>query len=138
MSRASGFERRFWALSGSSRSSACSPLPPLPVLVATTTLAGVQATVFNVLHQSTLQSSVPEQLVSRVTLVNQLGYLAAVPLGLALAGPLAQATSPRLVLTAAAALAGAGTLAVLCIRDVRNHAGPAPGQVPQLVVKASQ
>jgi len=65
-------------------------------------LAGTQAAVFNVLHNATLQTHVPEHLVSRIASVNMLGCLVAVPLGLGLAGPLAQATSPRTVLTAAA------------------------------------
>jgi hypothetical protein len=61
-----------------------------------------------------------------------LGSLAAVPLGLGLAGPLAQATSPRTVLTAAAVLAILGTITVLCIRDVRDLAEPAsaPDRAP--------
>ena len=53
------------------------------------------------------------------------GSLAAVPLGLGLAGPLAQATSPRTVLTAAAVLTILGTITVPCIRDVRDLAEPA-------------
>ena len=99
---------------------------PVPVLIVTAALAGTQAAVFNVLHHTTLQTHVPEHLVSRVASVNMLGSLAAVPLGLA--GPLAQATSPRTVLTAAAVLAILailGTITVLCIRDVRDLAEPA-------------
>jgi predicted MFS family arabinose efflux permease len=91
----------------------------------TAALAGTQAAVFNVLHNTTLQTHVPEHLVSRIASVNMLGSLAAVPLGLGLAGPLAQATSPRAVLTAAAVLAILGTITVLCIRDVRDLAAPA-------------
>lgn len=93
---------------------------PVPVLVATAALAGAQAAVFNVLHSTTLQTHVPEHLVSRVASVNMLGSLVAVPLGLGFAGPLAQATSSRTVLTAAAVLAVLGTVAVLCVRDVRD------------------
>jgi MFS family permease len=102
---------------------------PVPVLIVTAALAGTQAAVFNVLHNTTLQTHVPEHLVSRVASVNMLGSLAAVPLGLA--GPLAQATSPRTVLTAAAVLAILailailGAITVLCIRDVRDLAEPA-------------
>jgi MFS family permease len=105
---------------------------PVPVLIVTATLAGTQAAVFNVLHNTTLQTHVPEHLVSRVASVNMLGSLAAVPLGLGLAGPLAQATSPRTVLTAAAVLAILGTITVLCIRDVRDLAEPAsaPDRAP--------
>ena len=93
---------------------------PVPVLVAASTAAGAQAAVFNVLHGTVLQTCVPERLVSRVASVNLVGTLAAVPLGLALAGPLADATSPRTVLVAAAVLVVAGTGAVLLVRDVRE------------------
>jgi hypothetical protein len=75
---------------------------PVPLLIAAVALAGTQAAVFHVLHNATLQTHVPEHLVSRIASVNMLGSLVAVPLGLGLAGPLAQATSPRTVLTAAA------------------------------------
>ena len=98
---------------------------PVPVLIVTAALAGTQAAVFNVLHNTTLQTHVPEHRVSRIASVNMLGYLAAVPLGLGLAGPLAQATSPHTVLTAAAVLTILGTITVLCIRDVRDLAEPA-------------
>jgi hypothetical protein len=92
------------------------------VLTVTAALTGTQATVFNVLHNTTQQTHVPEHLVSRVASVNMLGSIAAVPLRLGLAGPLAEATSPRTVLTAAAIR---GTITVLCIRDVRDLAEPA-------------
>lgn len=111
---------------------------PVSVLVTSAAAAGLQAAVFNVLHQSTLQSCVPEQLVSRVVAVNQLGSLAAVPLGFALAGPLAQATSPRFVLTVAAGLAGATTLAVLCVRDVRDLTAPESETLGRAVAPASR
>ena len=87
------------------------------MLVAAAVAAGGQAAVFNVLHTSVLQTHVPEHLVSKVASVNLLGSLSAVPLGLALAGPLAELTSPRAVLTAAAA---AGTLVVLAMREARR------------------
>jgi hypothetical protein len=86
---------------------------PVPVLTAAAVLAGGQASVFNVFHGTTLQTHVPERLVSRIASVNLLGTLAAVPLGLGLAGPLAAATSAGAVLTAGACFAVAGTLAVL-------------------------
>lgn len=110
---------------------------PVPVLAASAAVAGLQAAVFNVLHQSTLQSCVPQRLVSRVVSVNQLGSLAAVPLGFALVGPLAQATSARLVLTVAAALTGAITLAVLCVRSIRNLTRPASETLSRANAEAS-
>lgn len=112
---------------------------PLPALVAAATAAGAQASVFNVLHISTLQTHVPAHLVSRVTSVNMLGSLAAVPLGLALSGPLAQATSPGAVLTGAAILATVGTAAVLLVRQVRELEQPnAAPMAPTAAVSLSR
>jgi MFS family permease len=93
---------------------------PVPVLAASAVLAGGQASVFNTFHGTTLQTHVPVHLVSRIASVNLLGTLATVPIGLSPAGPLAQATSSRAVLTAGGLLAVLGTLAVLAAPDVRG------------------
>ncbi len=93
---------------------------PVPALVVTAALAGGQASVFNLFHSSTLQTHVPEHLVSRISSVSQLGSLAAVPLGLSLAGMVAQATITRAVLTVGGCFAILGTQAVLLVGDVRR------------------
>ena len=68
-----------------------------------------------------------------------LGSLAAVPLGLALSGPLAQATSPGAVLTGAAILATVGTAAVLLVRQVRELEQPnAAPMAPTAAVSLSR
>ena len=111
---------------------------PVPLLVAAAVAAGGQAAVFNVLHTSVLQTHVPAHLVSRVASVNLLGSLSAVPLGLALTGPLAELTSPRAVLTSAAACAVAGTLAVLAVREVRHlQSATATSSGGRLLVQSS-
>ncbi|MDT5024143.1 MAG: hypothetical protein QOE61_569 [Micromonosporaceae bacterium] len=97
---------------------------PVPALAIAAAMAGAQASVFNVFHGTTLQTHVPEHLVSRIASVNMLGTLAAVPLGLSLAGPLAQATTTHTVLTVGGCFAVLGTLAVLLIPDVRQLAHP--------------
>ena len=104
---------------------------PVPAITAAAVVAGAQAAVFNVFHGTTLQTHVPEHLVSRVASVNLLGALAAVPLGLALAGPLAAATSSQAVLTTGACCALIGTAAILLVPDVWRlpavaTAGPDP------------
>lgn len=93
---------------------------PVPVLIVAAVLAGAQASLFNAFHGATLQTHVPEDVVSRIAAVNQFGALAAVPLGLAVAGPLAQATSARVVLTVGGCFAILGTLAVLLVPEVRD------------------
>jgi hypothetical protein len=81
--------------------------------------------------------------VSRVASVNILGSLAAVPLGLGLAGPLAQATSSRTVLAVGGGFAVLGTLAVLLVPDARRlgriiaQARPRRGEDPILARPAA-
>lgn len=106
---------------------------PLPAIVTAAAAAGTQASIFNTLHISTLQAHVPDHLVARVISVNTLGALAALPLGLALIGPIAQATSPRAVLTGAGLLTALATAIVLLVKQVRDleqvghrHHDPAP------------
>jgi MFS family permease len=95
---------------------------PVTAVAVAGVAAGAQASIFNVFHGTTLQSHIPDGLVSRINAVNALGGLAAVPLGLSLAGAAAAATSTGTVLAVAGAFAVAGTAAVLLVPDVRNLA----------------
>ena len=96
------------------------------MLVVAALIAGAQASVFNIFHGTTLQTLVPPALVSRVASVHLLGASAAVPLGLSLTGPTAQATSAEAVLCGAGCFAIVGTLAVLLVPDVRRLAADQP------------
>jgi len=114
-----------------------------PGVIVTASTCRDTAAVFNVLHNTTLQTHVPSHLVFPGSLRSTCSALSpAVPLGLGLAGPLAQATSPRTVLTAAAVLAILGTITILCIRrrpqPSRTHLSPGPHNRPQPQALAAQ
>ena len=93
---------------------------PLAVVVAAATLAGIGIEVFSVLWDTTLQQEIAQEKLSRVSSYDALGSFVLTPLGLAVAGPVAQAAGTRETILGAAALSLGATLAVLLSRDVRT------------------
>jgi MFS family permease len=89
-------------------------------VIAAAALAGIGAEVFGILWDTTLQQEIPQQKLSRVSAYDGLGSVALIPLGLAVAGPVAQAAGTRETILGAAALSLGATLAVLLSRDVRT------------------
>ena len=92
----------------------------LAVVVAASALAGIGIEVFSVLWDSTLQQEIALEKLSRVSSYDALGSFVLTPLGLAAAGPVAQAAGTRETMLGAAALSLGATLAVLLSRDVRT------------------
>jgi MFS family permease len=92
----------------------------LAVVVAASALAGIGIEVFSVLWDSTLQQEIAVEKLSRVSSYDALGSFVLTPLGLAAAGPVAQAAGTRETMLGAAALSLGATLAVLLSRDVRT------------------
>jgi MFS family permease len=92
----------------------------LVVVVAAAALAGIGIEVFQVLWDSTLQQEIALEKLSRVSSYDALGSFVLTPLGLAAAGPVAQAAGTRETMLGAAALSLGATLAVLLSRDVRT------------------
>jgi MFS family permease len=93
---------------------------PLAVVVAAAALAGIGIEVFSVLWDTTLQQEIAQEKLSRVSSYDALGSFVLTPLGLAVAGPVAQAAGTRETILGAAALSLGATLAVLLSRDVRT------------------
>jgi MFS family permease len=93
---------------------------PLAIVVAASAVAGIGIEVFSVLWDSTLQQEIAQEKLSRVSSYDGLGSVALVPLGLAIAGPVAQVAGTRETMLGAAALSLGATLAVLLSRDVRT------------------
>jgi MFS family permease len=94
-------------------------------IAAAAFLGAAVLTGFNCLWATALQQHVPPHALSRVSSYDWLGSLLLLPVGYALAGPVAALTSPRAVLGAAAvyvAAAGAATAAVPSIRRVGGAA----------------
>jgi len=89
-------------------------------VVAAAALAGIGIESFQVLWDTTLQQEIAQEKLSRVSSYDALGSFVLVPLGLAVAGPVAQAVGTRETILGAAALSLGATLAVLLSRDVRT------------------
>jgi MFS family permease len=89
-------------------------------VVAAAALAGVGVEVFGILWDTTIQQEIPQEKLSRVSSYDALGSYVLIPLGLAVAGPVAVAVGTRATILGAAALSLAATLAVLLVRDVRT------------------
>jgi MFS family permease len=95
---------------------------PLPLVgvAALALMAGIGAQTFGVLWDTTMQQEIPQDRLSRVYSYDALGSFALIPLGLAAAGPIAEAIGTEKTLFAAGLLSLGATLAVLLVRDVRT------------------
>lgn len=82
--------------------------------------AGTGLGVFGPLWDTSLQHHIPEQVLSRVSAYDYLGSVALLPVGYAIAGPLATILGSHTILLAAAAWVGISTIAVLAVPSVRN------------------
>jgi MFS family permease len=91
----------------------------VPVIAATAFVAGLGTEIFGLLWHTTMQQEIPPDKLSRVYSYDALGSVGLVPLGYALAGPVAEAVGVRATLWGAAAIGVAVTLSVLAVRDVR-------------------
>jgi predicted MFS family arabinose efflux permease len=92
----------------------------VPAIAAVAFVAGVGSETFGLLWNTTVQQEIPVDMLSRVYSYDALGSLALVPIGYAVAGPIADAIGVRATLWGAAAIGVAVTLAVLLVRDVRT------------------
>jgi MFS family permease len=95
------------------------PLPLATVLLLGV-LAGIGMETFGVLWDTTMQQEIPQDRLSRVYSYDALGSFALIPLGLAVAGPVAEAVGTRATLFAAGLISLTATLAVLLVGDVRE------------------
>ena len=98
-----------------------------PVIAAGFFLAGVAIELFSVAWSTALQQHVPLDKLSRVSAYDVLGSIVFVPLGLAIAGPIADAIGLTDALWLAAVVSTACALAALAVRDVRNLRRPDDG-----------
>jgi MFS family permease len=96
---------------------------PLYLVAATAFVQGVGGQIFGVLWYTTLQQKIPAHMLSRVGAYDHLGSIALAPLGIVVAGFVFEAIGYQLALLIAALTAILPTLAVLCVRDVREMTG---------------
>ena len=95
---------------------------PLPVvaIVVLAAVSGIGSETFGIMWDTTMQQEIPQEKLSRVYSYDALGSFVLIPLGLALAGPAAEAFGTRETILGAAAISLTATLAVLFVRDVRT------------------
>jgi predicted MFS family arabinose efflux permease len=98
---------------------------PVPVylVAAAAFIQGVGGQLFGVIWYTTLQQKIPAHMLSRVSAYDHLGSLALAPLGIVVAGFVFEAVGYRMTLLIAALTALLPTLAVFCVRDVREMTG---------------
>jgi predicted MFS family arabinose efflux permease len=99
---------------------------PLAAVCAFAFMAGVGIETFGVLWETSLQQEVPQEKLSRVSSYDALGSFVFIPLGLAAAGPVAEALGTSETLWLAFAVNTGITIAVLGVPDVRNMRRRAP------------
>jgi MFS family permease len=93
---------------------------PLPVAAAGAFAGGFGLSYAETLYEAAVQEHVPGRVLSRVSAWDWLGSTLPAPVGLALIGPVAAATSAPATLAGAAVLTAAATCAALLVPDVRG------------------
>jgi predicted MFS family arabinose efflux permease len=97
-----------------------------PVIAVAAVVSGAGVMVFNTLWETTMQSQIPPAALSRVSAYDWFGSLTFQPLGLALAGPVADELGIATTLWAAAVLEISLIASLLLVRDVRTLGASAP------------
>jgi MFS family permease len=92
----------------------------LPVIIAAAFVAGIGIETFGVLWDTTMQQQIPGEMLSRLYSYDMLGSIALMPVGYAVAGPVAELLGVQTTLWAAAAVAVGATLPVLLVGDVQR------------------
>ncbi|WP_167517547.1 MFS transporter [Micromonospora orduensis] len=93
---------------------------PLVLIAAAAFVAAICIDVFEVTIDTTLQQHIPKESLSRVMSYEALGSFAFVPLGMAAAGPVAEAVGVGPTLAVAGALIVLSAFAILLLPSVRN------------------
>jgi predicted MFS family arabinose efflux permease len=113
------------------------PPAPLAAMVGAAVVAMLGVTIGIVVWTTTLQENVPPRALARVSAYDWLGSLVIMPLGFALAGPIASVVGLDATLIGAAVLmigAGAAALAVPSVRAMRRHDLTPPPNAPDAPV----
>ncbi len=92
----------------------------LPLILLTAVLAGVAVEIFTVVWTTSMQANIPEESYSRVISYDALGSFALAPIGIAVAGPIAQAVGTSVTLKVAGVIVLISALAPLTFGSVRE------------------
>ncbi|WP_084955981.1 MFS transporter [Thermoactinospora rubra] len=93
---------------------------PLGVIMAGHVLGGAGWAFWSVMWATSVQTHVPQHALNRVSAYEIGGSVMAIPVGQALAGPVASVTSETDVLAVSAAVSLAGSLALLAVPQIRR------------------
>jgi MFS family permease len=93
---------------------------PLLLILPAAVIAGVGLELYGVFWDTTLQQHIPDEKLSRVSSYDVLGSFALIPIGVAVMGPISGAIGVANTLIGAAIVVVVATIAVVCVRDVRN------------------
>ncbi|WP_457030509.1 MFS transporter [Kitasatospora sp. P5_F3] len=107
--------------------------PSLTVVALLEAVTGVAVSLFFVLWETSLQTHIPEQALSRVSSYDNLLSSGLMPLGLLVAGPVAAAFGLRPTLYAMTAIGVPASLLLLCVPAVRRLPDRAEPTEPALV-----
>jgi hypothetical protein len=107
------------------------------VIVVAAAAAGIGIEVFGVMWDTAMQQQIPQDRLSRVYSYDALGSFALIPLGLAVAGPVAEAVGTKTALFAAGTLSLSATLAVLVVHEVRTLRRRVPIELPEPAFEAA-
>jgi MFS family permease len=112
---------------------------PTAALAAVAFLEGVGVELFGIYWDTSLQSHVPGEALSRVSSYDALGSWVLMPIGFAVVGPIASAVGARETLLGAAALVGIAVLAMGATADIRRlEARPSGGPSPETELTAAE
>ena len=94
--------------------------PTTPALVAAALVSGIGTETFGIYWDLSMQQHVPQEVLSRVYSYDALGSWIFMPIGLIVAGPLAEAIGPEETLICAAVLITVATIATIAVPSVRH------------------
>jgi predicted MFS family arabinose efflux permease len=92
----------------------------LPAIVAGALLMGIGAEVFSVLWDTALQQQIPHERLSRVSSYDALGSFVCIPIGISIAGPVADLIGVQATFFLSAVVVVVATALVLLVGDVRR------------------
>ena len=106
---------------------------PLAVILVFAVALGVGVEIFGVMWDTAMQQQISEDKLSRVYSYDMLGSFVAIPVGMSVVGPMANAVGVGATLVLASTIAVVATALVLLSRDVRTlrRIGPEPTPEPE-------
>jgi MFS transporter len=111
---------------------------PTAAIAASAFVAGIGIDIFQILWETALQENVPVERLSRVSSYDALGSFVFVPIGLAVAGPVANAIGIDATLWLSFGLVNCVTIAVLLVPSVRHLRRRVPEETQLLHVQTSK